>query len=241
MSLKAKISLLKKKADNYDELKKKYNQLKYNTDSILNFQNHKFLNLYQNKDQDHEHSLDKISYFSGEIDDLKADLINQNNIIKNLKGEINQLEDYVQNRQNIINELSIENTNFKGMFDNITTIWTRHIRQRDDEIVFLKELILIKDNEVSSLKKQITQSWYQKKNENDNSNPKSSFTNITTSCLAHESLNLDCASLTGENNEHVKHLVNSLNQLLNDSIDETHDIDWDLLDDNEYNNDENNA
>lgn len=229
MSLKAKISLLKKKADKYDELKKKYNQLKSNSDSILNFQNNQFLNLFQTREEEHNCLLDKISYLTGEIDDLKADLIDKNKIIANLKDEVNQLEDYVQDRQNIINELSIENKNFKDTFNNITTIWTRHIHQRDDEIAFLKELILIKDNEISNLKKQINQSLNQHTN-----NPDLSFTNTT--CLAPESLNLDCADLTGENREHVNILVNSLNQLLNDSIDENHGIEWHFLNDNEYNN-----
>jgi predicted RNase H-like nuclease (RuvC/YqgF family) len=230
-TLKEKISLLKKKADKYDNLLKKYNQLKDNADSALKIQNHHFLNLYQNKDQEYENALDKISDFTGTIDDLKGELIKNAKTIKDLNDEINSLEEYVLNRQNVINELSTQNKYFKDTFDNISSIWTRHIRDRDDEIAFLKELILTKENEISNLKQQANFPFYQNFRQLNNENITSE-----TQCL--EPSNLDCSSLTGENNEHVQILINSLNNLITDSIDETQCVEWHLLDDNDYSNEQ---
>jgi chromosome segregation ATPase len=215
MSLKSKICLLKKKADKYDNLKKKYNSLKC-------LQNNQFLELYRIKCEEHEYALDKISYLTGENDDLKGELIQTDKIIKNLNLEINALEEYVQNRQKIINDLSAENKDFKNTFSNITNIWTKHIHQRDNEISFLKELIVIKENEINNLKTQLNISVYQQ------NHPKN---------INNDTLDLDCTGLTGENSEHVKILVNSLNNLLSD---DTNGIDWHLLEDNDYNNEQNN-
>ena len=77
MSLKTKISLLKKKADKYEDLKRKYDKLKSdkNVLTLLNFQNNQFSELYRVKCEEIEYLSDKISYLTGEVDDLKGLII----------------------------------------------------------------------------------------------------------------------------------------------------------------------
>ncbi len=230
MSLKAKISLLKKKADKYDSLKKKYDQLKSNSCSFLSFQNNQFLELYRNKCEEIEIALDKISYLTGEIDDLKGDLISKAKEVEHFNTEVNSLEDYVQNRQHIINELKNESKAKTQEFAVIYETWKKYLVQRDDENAFLKELISMKDKEIANLHKELYS-----KHEIPHHVMNNYFSPTTTSCMAPESLNLDCSSLTGENSEHVKILVNSLNNLLSESTDDIHGVDWHLLEDHDYN------
>jgi len=224
MSLKAKISLLKKKADKYDRLKRKYDQLKSNHCSSVSYQ---FLELYRNKCEETENALDKISYLTGVIDNLKEDLISQLKKLETFNLEVNNLEDYVENRQNIINELKNQQNAKTQEYSVMYGTWKKYLVQRDDENSVLRDLISIKDNEIANFKKEL----YTIQNTLNNY----LVSSRTTSCMAPESLNLDCSSLTGENNEHVKILVNSLNNLLCESTDDKNGIDWHLLEDHDYN------
>jgi len=224
MSLKAKISLLKKKADKYDRLKRKYDQLKSDRCSSVS---HQFLELYHNKCEETENALDKISYLTGVIDNLKEDLISQFKKLETFNLEVNNLEDYVENRQNIINELKNQQNAKTHEYSVMYGTWKKYLVQRDDENSVLRDLISIKDTEIANFKKEL----YTIQNTLNNYLSSSR----TTSCMAPESLNLDCSSLTGENNEHVKILVNSLNNLLCESTDDKHGIDWHLLEDHDYN------